>query len=88
MTFKESGRSYHFPFRLKLRQVRAFDEPIVRVEFAYIAENLLLRGGYRKTHFQADLTTLQNVSQMGEVFSMARRKRWKCHPVKPLLPCL
>ena len=30
-----------------------------------VAENLLLRGGYRKTHFQADQTTLQNVSQMG-----------------------
>jgi len=29
---------------------------------------LLLRGGYRKTHFQADQTTLQNVSQMGEKF--------------------
>jgi len=27
----------------------------------------LLRGGYRKTHFQADQTILQNVSQMGAV---------------------
>jgi len=34
----------------------------------YIAENLLLRGGYRKTHFQADQTTLQNVSEMGKVY--------------------
>lgn len=37
----------------------------MRPEFAYVAENLLMRAGYRKTHFQADQTTLQNVSQMG-----------------------
>jgi hypothetical protein len=42
---------------------------LVRPEFAYVAENLLLRGGYRKTHFQADQTTLQAVSQMGSVFA-------------------
>jgi len=58
-------RTYHFPFRLYLKPVREFCEPIVRPEFAYVAENLLLRGGYYKTHFQADQTTLQNVSQMG-----------------------
>ncbi len=69
LTFRESGKTYHFPFRLYLKQVRTFEEPIVRAEFSYIAENLLLRGGYRKTHFQADMTTLQNVSQMGEVFN-------------------
>ncbi|HXX20223.1 MAG TPA: hypothetical protein VEJ46_12545 [Candidatus Acidoferrum sp.] len=40
-------------------------EPIARTEFFYVAENLLLRGGYRKTHFQADQTTLQYVSEMG-----------------------
>ncbi|MDK2853107.1 MAG: hypothetical protein PWP49_55 [Thermococcaceae archaeon] len=39
---------------------------MVRQEFAYVAENLLLRGGYRKTHFQADEVTLYWVSQMGE----------------------
>jgi len=43
--------------------------PMVRLEFAYVAENLLLRGGYRKTHFQADQTTLQSVSQIGEVYN-------------------
>lgn len=37
----------------------------MRPEFAYVAENLLLRGGYRKTHFQADQTTLQQVSELG-----------------------
>ena len=58
-------KEYYFPFRLELRQVRALEEPLVRAEFAYVAENLLLRGGYRKTHFQADQTTLQNVSEMG-----------------------
>lgn len=65
VTFRESGRTYYFPFRLWLKPVREFSESLVRPEFAYVAENLLLRGGYRKTHFQADQTTLQNVSQMG-----------------------
>lgn len=60
-----SGRSYCFPFRFELELVRGFEESLVRTEFTYVAENLLLRGGYRKTHFQADQTTLQNVSQMG-----------------------
>lgn len=68
ITFKPSGRTYFFPFRLHLEPVRKFEEPLVRTEFAYVAENLLLRGGYRKTHFQADQTTLQNVSQMGRIF--------------------
>lgn len=65
ITFRESGKTYFFPFRLTLELVREFNEPIVRYEFSYVAENLLLRGGYRKTHFQADQTTLQNVSKMG-----------------------
>lgn len=68
ITFRESGITYHFPFRLYLAQVRQFEESLVRAEFTYVAENLLLRGGYRKTHFQADQTTLQNVSQMGSIF--------------------
>ncbi|WP_448377991.1 hypothetical protein [Fervidobacterium sp.] len=38
---------------------------MVRPEFAYVAEDLLLRGGYRKTHFQADATTLSYVSTLG-----------------------
>lgn len=63
--FKESGKTYSFPFRLHLQPVRTFIEPVVRTEFYYVAENLLLRGGYRKTHFQADQTTLQSVSEMG-----------------------
>src|SRR5712692_417100 len=53
---KKSGPVY-FPFRLHLQPIRVFDEPLVRPEFAYIAENLLQRGGYGKTHFQADQTT-------------------------------
>lgn len=60
-------RTYFFPFRLSLTPIRLFSESLVRPEFAYVAENLLLRGGYRKTHFQADQTTLQAVSQMGRV---------------------
>jgi len=70
LKFKESGKSYFFPFRLALTPVRKFVEPLARPEFSYIAENLLLRGGYRKTHFQGDRTTLQNVSQMGELYKM------------------
>ena len=65
LVLQPSGRTYNFPFRLELKPVRTLDEPLVRAEFAYVAENLLLRGGYRKTHFQADQTTLQNVSEMG-----------------------
>ena len=65
LTFKESGRTYSFPFRLHLAPFRVFTETLVRNEFSYVAENLLLRGGYRKTHFQADQTTLQSVSEMG-----------------------
>lgn len=68
VTFKMSGKTYYFPFRLKLKPIREFNEPLVRNEFSYVAENLLLRGGYRKTHFQADQTTLQNVSQMGNIY--------------------
>lgn len=65
ITFR-SGHTYYFPFRLQLSLLRKFDEPMVRREFAYVAENLLLRGGYRKTHFQADNITFYQVSQMGE----------------------
>lgn len=69
VTFKMSGKTYYFPFRLYLNPIREFIEPMVRPEFAYVAENLLLRGGYRKTHFQGDQTTLQSVSQMGHIHS-------------------
>jgi len=42
---------------------------MVRPEFSYVAENLLLRGGYRKTHFQADRKTLSTVSEIGRACS-------------------
>ena len=64
-----SGQTYYFPFRLHLEPVRVLQESLVRAEFAYVARNLLLRGGYYKTHFQADQTTLQHVSQMGSPYS-------------------
>ncbi len=67
VTFRQSGKTYYYPFRLWLRLERELNEPVVRSEFAYVAENLLLRAGYRKTHFQADQTTLQLVSQMGQI---------------------
>lgn len=69
VTFSMSGITYYFPFRLFLKPIRELKEPLVRAEFAYVAENLLLRGGYRRTHFQADQTTLQAASQMGELSS-------------------
>lgn len=68
VTFSISGNTYYFPFRLFLKPIRKFIEPLVRAEFSFVAENLLLRGGYRKTHFQADQTTLQAVSQMGDLY--------------------
>jgi hypothetical protein len=70
LTFGKDKKVY-FPFRLHLRPVRVFDEPLVRPEFSYVAENLLRRGGYSKTHFQADQTTLQSVSGMGTVAEKA-----------------
>lgn len=72
LTFAETGRTYFFPFRLHLQPIRTFVEPIARSEFFYVAENLLLRGGYRRTHFQADQTTLQNVSEMGTLAEDSR----------------
>lgn len=71
VTFRMSGKTYYFPFRLYLSPIREFTEPMVRPEFAYVAENLLLRGGYRKTHFQGDQTTLQALSQMGDLYNGA-----------------
>jgi hypothetical protein len=68
LIFRETKKHYSFPFRLHLDPVRVFSESLVRVEFSYVGENLLLRGGYRKTHFQADQTTLQSVSAMGTRF--------------------
>lgn len=68
ITFQQSGRTYNFPFRLHLQPIRKLEEPLVRAEFAYVAENLLLRGGYQRTHFQADQTILQAVSQMGNLW--------------------
>lgn len=67
------GGTYHFPFRLDLQPLRELEENLVRSEFQYVAENLLLRGGYSRTHFQADQTTLQQVSQMGVVERSADR---------------
>ncbi len=43
VSFRESGKQYLFPFRLYLHPIREFCESLVRPEFSYIAENLLLR---------------------------------------------
>ncbi|MCR6624469.1 MAG: endonuclease NucS [archaeon YNP-LCB-024-027] len=74
ITFKVSRRTYYFPFRLHLRQERELCEPMVRPEFSYVAENLLLRGDYRKTHFQADAVTFYNVSNMGSICDKSGEK--------------
>ncbi len=66
--FSMSRRTYYFPFRLFLEPVRKLNEPMIREEFAYVAENLLLRGGYRRTHFQADSITFYSVSRLGELY--------------------
>lgn len=79
VTFRMSGNTYYFPFRLFLKQEREFDEPMVRPEFSYVAENLLLRGGYRKTHFQADRKTLSAVSEIGSV-SDNDHENWEVEP--------
>lgn len=60
----QSGKVYDFAYRLILDSVKAFDEPIARPEFQYIAEDLLLRGGYGKSHFQADRLTFHWVSSL------------------------
>ncbi len=67
-------RRYTFPFRLELEPVRIFAEPLVRVEFSYVSENLLLRGGYRKSHFQADTIDLGNASRLGKIADI--RPNW------------
>jgi len=87
VTFRMSGKTYYFPFRLCLKPLREFIEPMVRPEFAYVAENLLLRGGYRKTHFQTDQTTLQSVSQMGSLYSKTIEKL-TINEYEPFIPML
>lgn len=78
------GGTYHFPFRLDLAPQRTFRESLVRTEFQYIAENLLLRGGYARSHFQADQTTLQQVSQLGEAETEPPRANdWDAPTVTP-----
>ena len=81
-----SGMTYYFPFRLHLSPIRKLSESLVRAEFAYVAENLLLRGGYRKTHFQADQTTLQSASQLGELYDY-KIDRLKFNEYETFIPC-
>jgi hypothetical protein len=71
LRLRPSRKVYSFPFRLGLRPVRTFEEPLVPPQNEYVGENLLLRAGYPKTHFQADQTTLQNVSEIGFLSSGA-----------------
>ena len=67
------NKDYYFPYRLELERVRTFDEFIARKEFEYLANNLLKRGGYRKTHFQVDSLSLFYASKIGvENFSLPK----------------
>ena len=61
-----SKLTYGFPFRFQLERLRKFEYPLATDKFLYVATNLMLRGGYRKTHFQADATNLGNASEIGE----------------------
>lgn len=85
--FKSSGIIVSFPFRLTLEPVREFEEPIARQEFYYIAENLLQRGGYWKTHFQADQTTFHNVSRMGNLYK-TKIEKLELPPYETLTPTI
>lgn len=73
-----SRKTYSFPYRLFLSPIRTFNESIVRPEFLYVAEDLLLRGGYRKTHFQADQMTLHFVSTLGELANDSNFEKFDC----------
>ena len=64
----ETPERLRVPVQTSPEHIRKVHESLVRAEFSYVGENLLLRGGYRKTHFQADQTTLQSVSEMGTRF--------------------
>ena len=61
LTFR-SGMRYDFAYRLLLEPVKALNEEIARPGFHYLGENLLQRGGYGKSHFQADQLTFNFVS--------------------------
>ena len=58
----------YFPFRLKLKPIRHIRENLIRNEFSSVAEGLMPRTGYRKTHFQGDQATLETVRQMGQSY--------------------
>ncbi len=72
-------RKLYFPYRLCLKRIGEFSEPLVRTDFAFVGESLLARGGYGRSHFQSDQLTLQNVLQMlrsrlyGQVQTQERR---------------
>lgn len=72
---KEGAVAPYFPFRLFLRQIGEFDEPIIRSEFAYFAEGLLWRGGYGKSHFQGDELSRQNVLRLAHPVSASEKPR-------------
>ena len=77
VTFKIWNKTYNFPFRLQLKPLKDFKESLIRIEFAYVGENLLLRGGYRKTHFQADQLTLFSVSN---IFGVESEGKYQSYP--------
>jgi hypothetical protein len=61
LTFRETGKTYFFPFRLHLEPIRVFSELLFRAQFAYAGENILMRGTYTKNHYQNDTNTLKSI---------------------------
>jgi hypothetical protein len=57
----------YFPFRLSLERIKIFQDSIAKETYKSVAENLLRRGGYRRSHFQADQYTLRSVSSIDGV---------------------
>ena len=84
--FRMWNKTYYFPFRLQLEPIKEFKESLIRIEFAYVGENLLLRGGYRKTHFQADHLTLLNVSSRFGLESDGRYEAFSDSDTKNFVP--
>lgn len=65
----------YFPYRLNLSPILKIDNLlIIKDDFEYMAENLFSRGGYNKTHFQADNRTFQAISNNGVIYDSTIEK--------------
>jgi hypothetical protein len=71
---KKNNKEYYFPFRLYLEQIREINEPLINPILGYLTEDFFTRGGFKKTHFQADHITFYNISQKGVISKNKRKK--------------